>query len=92
MIELVGTRDTGVNYTHLTELLAEREEIRLSRSTVRDILMGAGIASPRQRRPPQHHCRQERIQQEGVLVQDRWQFSQLAKKPRAIAKTAARSR
>ena len=35
VIELAGTRYGGVNHTHLTELLAEREEIRLSRSTMR---------------------------------------------------------
>ena len=69
VIELAGTRYAGVNHTHLTELLAEREEIRLSRSTVRNILVGAGIASPRQRRPPQHRCRRERMPKEGVLVQ-----------------------
>jgi len=69
VIELAGTRYAGVNHTHLTELLAEREEIKLSLSTVRNILVGAGIASPRQRRPPQHRCRRERMPQEGVLVQ-----------------------
>jgi transposase len=69
VIMLAGTRYAGVNHTHLTELLAEREEITLSRATVRNILVGAGIASPRHRRPPQHRCRRERMPQEGVLVQ-----------------------
>lgn len=69
VIGLAGTRYAGVNHTHLTELLEEREEIALSRSTVRNILVGAGIASPRHRRPPQHRCRRERMPQEGVLVQ-----------------------
>ncbi len=69
VIKLAGTRYAGVNHTHLTELLAQREEITLSRSTVRNILVGAGMTSPRRRRPPQHRCRRERMPQEGVLVQ-----------------------
>jgi len=69
VIGLAGTRYAGVNHTHLTELLAEREEITLSRSTVRNILASTGIASPRHRRPPQHRCRRERMPQEGVLLQ-----------------------
>jgi hypothetical protein len=36
---------------------------------VRNILVGAGLASPRHRRPPRHRCRRERMPQEGVLVQ-----------------------
>jgi len=33
----------GANHTHLTELLAEREGLYLSRSTVRRVLLKAGI-------------------------------------------------
>ncbi len=69
VITLAGTRYAGINHTHLTELLAEREEVTLARSTVRNILVGAGLASPRHRRPPRHRCRRERMPQEGVLVQ-----------------------
>jgi transposase len=69
VITLAGTRYAGVNHTHLTELLAEHEALTLSRSTVRNILVGASIASPRHRRPPRHRCRRERMPQEGVLVQ-----------------------
>ena len=69
VINLASTRYAGVNHIHLTELLAEREEITLSRSTVRNILVGAGIGSPRHRRLPQHRCRRERMPQEGVLLQ-----------------------
>ncbi|TFH11069.1 MAG: hypothetical protein E4H08_02220 [Candidatus Atribacteria bacterium] len=57
MIELARTRYGGVNYTHLTELLEEREGIDLSRSTVRTIVLSAGITSPRQRQPPRHRVR-----------------------------------
>ena len=36
----------GANHTHLTELLAEREGVTLSRPTVRRILVRAGLNSP----------------------------------------------
>ena len=69
VVALARTWYTGVNHTHLTELLAEREEIVLGRSTVRRILVGAGMASPRRRRPPRHRVRRQRMSQEGMLVQ-----------------------
>lgn len=69
VIELVRTRYTGVNYTHLTELLQEREGIELSRSTLRGILLSAGMTSPRRRRPPRHRVRRRRFPQEGMLLQ-----------------------
>jgi len=69
VIELARTRYVGVNYTHLTELLEEQEGIALSRSTVRSILLNAGMASPRRRRPPRHRVRRRRFPQEGMLLQ-----------------------
>ena len=69
VIALARTRYTGFNHTHLTELLAEREGVTLARSTVRSILVGAGLPSPRKRRPPRHRSRRERMPREGVLVQ-----------------------
>lgn len=59
----------GVNHCHLTELLAEREGLCLGRSTVRRIVLGAGLRSPRRRRPPRHRQRRERYPQEGMLLQ-----------------------
>ena len=59
----------GCNTQHFTELLGEREGIRLSRSTVRRILLESGIRGPRKRRPPKHRRRRERYSQEGMLVQ-----------------------
>lgn len=59
----------GVNHTHLTELLAEREGMVLSRSTVRRLLVEAGLPSPRHRRSPRHRCRRVRMPQEGMLLQ-----------------------
>ena len=59
----------GLNHTHLTEVLAEREGIDLSRSTVRRILLSVGIKSHRKRRAPKHHSRRKRYPQEGMLLQ-----------------------
>ena len=69
VITLAHTQYAGFNHTHLTELLAECEGINLARSTVRRLLVDAGIPSPRRRRPPRHRCRRERMPQEGILIQ-----------------------
>ena len=52
VVQLARTRYAGTNHTHLTELLMEREGIDLSRSTVRRILVSAGMDSPPPPRPP----------------------------------------
>ena len=67
--ELAGSTYAGCNNQHLSELLAEREGITLSRSSVRRILLGVGIRSPRKRRAPKHRSRRERYPQEGMLLQ-----------------------
>lgn len=69
VVELAGTRYAGFNQRHFQEMLAEREEIGVSRSSVRNILLEAGIGSPRKRRPPKHRSRRERYAQEGMLLQ-----------------------
>ncbi len=69
VVALTQERYQGINHTHLTELLAEREGVVLSRPTVRRILVRAGLTSPRHRRPPQHRCRRQRMPQEGMLLQ-----------------------
>ena len=69
VVELARDRYQGVNHSHLTELLAEREGINLSRSTVRRLLLGNGLMSPKRRRGPCHRCRRQRMPQEGMLVQ-----------------------
>lgn len=60
---------SGINHTHLSELLAEREGLALSRSTVRRFMAGAGLPSPRFRRPPRHRTRRQRMPEEGMLLQ-----------------------
>jgi hypothetical protein len=58
--------DHGCNYQQLSELLAEREGLALARSSVRRILLDAGIATPwyRQRHPrhPRGEARADRRQ------------------------------
>lgn len=58
-----------VNDHQLTELLADREGIHVSRKSVQRLLRAAGIGSPRTRRPPRHRRRRERMPQAGLLVQ-----------------------
>jgi len=67
--ELAGSTYAGFNTQHLSEVLGEREGIRLSRSTVRRILLASGMKSPRKRRLPQHRRRRERHPQQGMLLQ-----------------------
>ncbi|MFZ0034658.1 MAG: ISNCY family transposase [Sedimentisphaerales bacterium] len=69
VVSLASSKYTGFNHQHLTECLAEREDIVISRSSVRNILLGAGIRSPRKRRPPKHRSRRERYPREGMLLQ-----------------------
>lgn len=59
----------GCNQQHFTELLAEREGIMLSRSSVRRILLRNGMKSHRKRRASKHRRRRERYPQEGMLLQ-----------------------
>lgn len=68
VIELARGRYQGLNDTHLTEKLKEKEEMSLSRSVVRGILRGAGIAAVRNRGVKRHYKRRERKAQEGALV------------------------
>jgi len=67
--ELAQSKYSGLNTQHLAELLSEREGLALSRSTVRRVLLGAGIKSPRTRRAPRHRSRRERRAQQGMLLQ-----------------------
>ncbi len=69
VISLANGVYTGVNHSHLSELLAEREGVTLSRSTVRNILTDAGLVSHRHRRSPRYRYRRIRTPQEGMLIQ-----------------------
>ena len=69
VVDLASSRYSGFNHQHFTEFLGEEEGIHLSRSSVRSILLGSGIRSPRKRRPPKHRSRRERYPKEGMLLQ-----------------------
>src|SRR5918992_477222 len=69
VVTLAQERYQGINHPQLTELLAEREGLRLCRPTLRRLLVRAGLPSPRQGRPPKHRCRRPRMPQEGMLLQ-----------------------
>ena len=67
-IELARGRYQGLNDTHLSEKLKEKEKIEVSRSTVRRVLRAAGIAAVRKRGVKRHYQRRERKAQEGALL------------------------
>lgn len=69
LIRLAQTTYADINFQHLSELLAEREGLTLSRPTIHRILRAAGLRSPRRRRPPRHRRRRERMPQAGLLIQ-----------------------
>src|SRR4030042_693859 len=69
VLQLAGSIYAGCNTQHFTELLAERESVNVSRSTVRRFLIGGAVSRPRKRRAPKHRSRRERYPQEGMLVQ-----------------------
>jgi hypothetical protein len=60
VIELATTTCAGCNYQHLRDLLAERDGITLSRTSVRRIRLPAGIHSPRKQCRRQHRRRRAR--------------------------------
>ena len=69
ILRLARTTYAGFNDHHLREKLVEREGFSLSRETLRRLLRGAGIGSPRKRRPPAHRQRRLRSARMGELVQ-----------------------
>jgi transposase len=69
VVTLAGGRYAGLNQQHLTEKLAAEEAIRLGRTTVRRLLVGAGLTTPRPRRAPTARRRRERMAQPGMLLQ-----------------------
>ena len=68
VLQFAQGRYQGLNDTHLTEKLGEKEGMRLSRATVRRILRQGGIAAARKHRAQRHYKRRERKAQEGALL------------------------
>jgi transposase len=69
ILELAKEEYAGLNDSHLADLLAEREGITIARSSLQRLLRGAGLASTRKRRAPQHRSRRDRMPREGLLLQ-----------------------
>ena len=69
VVILASGKYAGFNHSHMSEVLAEREGIHLSRQTVSRLLNRHGLPSARRHRPPKHRVRRERMPQEGMLLQ-----------------------
>jgi transposase len=69
ILALAQDRYRGFNHQHLSEMLQEHEQLPFHRTTVRRILLAAGLRTPRLRRPPRHRSRRDRMAREGVLLQ-----------------------
>lgn len=65
---LYRTRYRGFNLTHMTEYLNEVEKIKVSRESVRQILLGKGSYNKR-KRYPKHRQWREPCSREGQMVQ-----------------------
>jgi transposase len=68
VVDLATGKYAGFNDTHLHEKLVEKEEMSISRQSVRRILRQAGIVSPQKRRAPKYRSRRERRSQEGAML------------------------
>ncbi len=69
IVTLAKTTYAGINDSHLSELLAEREGIAVSRASVQRILRGAGIKSPRRHTRARYRSRRDRRPAAGMLLQ-----------------------
>lgn len=69
VVMLARTTYQGCTEQHLSELLAEREGLTISRSSLRRILRAAGIGTRHQPAPAGHRQRRARYPRAGMLVQ-----------------------
>ena len=70
VLRLSREKYAKVNDTHFTEMLAEQENIALSRATVARIRRDAGVKSKHKRRVPRKHFqRRERLAAIGMMLQ-----------------------
>jgi transposase len=69
VVELKSNKYQGSNFSHFTELLAEREDITLSQPTVHRILTSAGIKSPKKKKRLRAHRYRKRMDCPGAMVQ-----------------------
>ena len=69
VVHLARTRYAGTNHSHLSELLSEPEGIDIGRTTLRRILVNAGLSRTRRRRQPKHRVRRQQMLRMGMLIQ-----------------------
>lgn len=69
VFSLAEGKYAGFNHSHMTEKLYDQENTRVSRSSVRRILLEKGIRSTRKHRHSIHRIRRERCPREGMLLQ-----------------------
>lgn len=69
IVMLKKTKYQMANITHFTELLAELENINVSRPSIHRILTAAGIESPKKHKSVKLHHHRKRKSKAGLLVQ-----------------------
>lgn len=69
VVAFAQTTYAGANHLHLQQLLAEREDLHISYTSLRRLLHDAGLRSPRRHRVRRHRRRRERMPREGMLLQ-----------------------
>jgi len=69
VVSLKKEKYSGANFSHFTELLAEREDIIISQPTVHRILRDAGIVSPKKKKKIRAHRYRKRKDCPGMMVQ-----------------------
>lgn len=69
IVGLARGKLTGINDTHLSELLLREEKIQISRQSLRRILRAEGIGPKLRRRSPRHRSRRERKEAFGMMEQ-----------------------
>jgi transposase InsO family protein len=69
IIKLKQTKYSEANFSHFTELLAEFENVYVSRSTIHRLLNAAGIKSPKKHKRVRLHHHRKRKSKAGLLVQ-----------------------
>jgi transposase len=68
IVRLAQEKYALFNDSHLTEMLAREEGIRVGRETVRCLLRHAGLVPKRKRKVRHHHRRRPRKPQEGLMM------------------------
>jgi len=69
VVELKREKYAGTNFSHFAELIAEREDVAISRPTIHRILRAAGIESPKKKKKTKTYHYRKRKDCPGMMVQ-----------------------